>query len=312
MQAVFVAWNDEDFKHVPVEALTTDEQGGRDWVMSAFSGGIDSSYTYVMERHAITHLLMVQGFDRDSDDASWRASVEAKSAFAAHEGKVLIPIATNARAFMESRRLSWSVLHGSLLASLGTAMRAKRIFIPSTFTLNELFPWGSHPLLDPLWSTDQTEVVHHGIEATRTQKTHVVASHQPTLDRLQVCWRHIDSNCGECPKCVRTSLALHLLGKVSANLPAYRGGAQLKALKPSNHASLAFTEDLIQFAIKHGDTSTAEKLKSYRRHFLVRFHLSELIKVYGARYARLISRRWARASWHDDRAKLQSTRTWLD
>jgi hypothetical protein len=69
---------------------------------------------------------------------------------------------------------------------------------------------------------------------------------------------------------------------------------------------------LIQFAIKHGDTSTAEKLKSYRRHFLVRFHLSELIKVYGARYARLISRRWARASWHDDRAKLQSTRTWLD
>jgi len=312
MQRVFVAWNSDDFRLVPLEISVQEETPAGGWVLSAYSGGIDSSYTYVQEREAITHLLLVQGFDGNFGDDIWHANVEARAQFAHREGKGLIPVANNVRTFIERRRLSWAALHGSLLAALGVALGARQMFIPSTFTLNELFPWGSHPLLDPLWSSDATRIIHHGLEATRTAKTVAVASHPASLDHLQVCWRGVDKNCGHCPKCVRTSLALHLIGKASSRLPPFENRSQLRWLKPGNPASLAFTEDLIHFALLHQRPDLAKPLKSYRRHYLVKHHASELIKVYGARWARALARRFASKGWHGDRARMQAARSWLD
>lgn len=312
LQDLFLCWNNEDFQRVPIEACVGPEPVGSGITISSFSGGIDSSYTYVTERLSITHLLLVQGFDGYFGDEVWQRNVAARAAFAQHEGKALITVETNARPFIEGRRLSWTVLHGSLLAALGVALRADRMLVPSSFTLNDLFPWGSHPLLEPLWSTAVTQVVHHGAQTQRSAKTAVIAEHPGALDQLQVCWRGVDSNCGACPKCLRTSLALHLLGRSSSKVPPYTERKQLRWLKPSNAASLAFAEDLIQFALAHGRKDIAKVLKSYRRHYLVRFHATELVKVYGARWARAIARRWVRKGWHDDRAKLQSARAWLD
>ncbi len=312
LQDLFLCWNNEDFRRVPIEAQVGEEPARSGITLSSFSGGIDSSFTYVTECQRITHLLLVQGFDGNFGDEVWQRNVAARAAFARAEGKSLITVETNARPFMEGRRLSWSMLHGSLLAALGVAMRADRMFVPSSFTLNDLFPWGSHPLLEPLWSTGVTQVLHHGAQVHRSAKTAVIAQHPGALDQLQVCWRGVDSNCGACPKCLRTSLALHLLGRSSSKLPPYTQVGQLRWLKPSNPQSLAFTEDLIQFAFQHGRPDIARRLKSYRRHYLVRFHAAELVKVYGARWARKLARRWARKDWHGDRAKLQSARRWLE
>lgn len=312
MQDLFVCWNGEDFRRVPIEAALNDEVVGSEITLSAFSGGIDSSFTYVTERHNITHLLLVQGFDGNFGDDVWAQSVEARSRFALAEGKTLLPVSTNARKFMEGRKLSWSVLHGSLLGALGVALRARRMLVPSSFTLDELFPWGSHPLLDPLWSTDVTQVVHHGSATRRTAKTAAIAEYPAALAQLQVCWRGVNANCGACPKCVRTSLALHLLGRTSAGLPPYQRPEQLRWLKPGNQGSLAFTEDLIHFALIHRRPDIAQTLKGFRRRYLVRFHATELMKVYGASWGRALTRRWARKEWHSDRAKLQGARNWLD
>lgn len=311
LQRILCSWNDEDFHPVAIDTRDAPHLHGNAMVLSAYSGGIDSSYTYACHRQAISHLLLVQGFDGDSDADSWQQNVAARHAFANAEGKILIPVASNVRRFIDQRRLSWGVCHGSLLGALGVTLAARTFYIPSSFTYNELFPWGSHPMLDPLWSSEWTTVVHHGLEASRTAKTAAIADQQTVLDFLQVCWRGVAGNCGNCPKCVRTSLALHLLGKTSARLPAYHGSHQLRWLKPGNHASMAFTEDLIQFSLHHGADGIARTLRQYRRRFLLKYHASELAKLLFGNSARALARRLWPKTWHHDRARLQATRSWL-
>jgi len=312
LQAILTTWNSEDFRVVPIHAASTSaaQAQAQDWTISCYSGGIDSSYTYSRHRDQISHLLLVQGFDSESDDDSWRQNIAARRAFAESEGKQLIPVACNVRQFIMQRKLSWGVSHGSLLAALGVSLSAKRLLIPSSFTYSELFPWGSHPLLDCCWSTEATEVIHHGLEASRTEKTEYIAAHQNILDHLQVCWRSVDQNCGNCPKCVRTSLALHLLGKSSRSLPVYQDISQLRWLKPGNHASLAFTDDLIGFCLERGADDLARQLLRYRKHYLLKYHSAEIIKVLFGRLARAVSRRFWPKDWHQDRAKIHAGKSW--
>ena len=310
-RAILTTWNGEDLQRVPLIAESAIATPGSDWVVSCYSGGIDSSYTYCCHRNEITHLLLVQGFDTDSDEETWQRNVARRRAFAESEGKCLLPISNNLRAFILRRKLSWSVVHGSVLGAIGTSLRAKRLLIPSSFTYSDLFPWGSHPLLDPCWATEATEVVHHGLDATRTGKTALVATHQNALDHLQVCWRGVDQNCGNCPKCVRTSLTLHILGKSSRSLPAYSGVHQLRWLKPSNTASMTFTEDLIEFCTRHGSRHLAQRLRHYRKRYLLKYHFAEIMKVMLGSAARAISRRLWPKAWHKDRVKIQGGKTWL-
>jgi hypothetical protein len=311
LQSILTTWNGEDMQRVPLHVAAAGVAPTNDWVVCCYSGGIDSSYTYCRFREMVTHLLLIQGFDKDSDDASWQRNVVARRAFAESEGKRLIPVSNNLRAFILRRRLSWNVVHGSVLGSIGISLRPKKLLIPSSFTYNELFPWGSHALLDPCWATEATEVVHHGLDANRTAKTTFVATHQNALDHLQVCWREIDQNCGNCPKCVRTSLALHLLGKSSRSLPGYSGPHQLRWLKPGNAASLTFTEDLIEFCTRHRAHEPARLLRRYRKQYLLKYHLGEIMKVFFGRAARVVSRRLWPKTWHEDRVKIQAGRTWL-
>jgi len=47
VQAVWLSWNDEDIGWVPVQASTAPEPDHRGWSLSTFSGGVDSSYTFL-------------------------------------------------------------------------------------------------------------------------------------------------------------------------------------------------------------------------------------------------------------------------
>lgn len=319
LQRLLTTWNEEDFQLVPiVESACTSgtdtsqrDADSTDRIISCFSGGIDSSYTFSCLKQEISHLLLVQGFDAESDAASWRQNVAARQAFADSEGKQLIPVASNVRSFFSKRRLSWNAAHGSVLAALGVGLAARRFYIPASFTYNELFPWGSHPLLDPCWSTEATEIVHHGIDTSRTGKTVVIADQQNTLDHLQVCWRGVAGNCGDCPKCLRTSLALHVLQKRSASLPPFQHARQLRWLKPGNHASMVFTEDLIRFCRAQQRPDLVQQLRGLRRRYLLKYHSAEMMKLLFGQLARRISRRLWPKTWHQDRSKIQAGRIWL-
>ena len=222
IQDVYCSW-EEKFRRVTVDVPegrreSTTSARPRDNVACFFSGGVDSFYTALKHRDEISHLILVHGcFDTYPDDQSIRDG----NSHMAHEvakdlGKSLIEVETNIRSFPTAERLvTWAYYHGSTLISVALLFQHlfRKVLIPATHTYADLFPWGSHPVLDPLWSTELTEIAHEGCEATRVEKVAYISKHEVAMKWLHVCQRHPtedteDYNCGRCGKCLRTMLNL--------------------------------------------------------------------------------------------------------
>ena len=181
-----------------------------------FSGGVDSFYTLLKNRDRVTHLIFVHGFDITLDNRSLRAQASHAAREVARElGKELIEVETNLRSFSDSL-VNWDHYHGSALASVGLLFQHqfREILIPSSATYAELYALGSHPLLDPLWSTDLTRFEHDGCEATRVDKSAYISNSETAMRWLRVCWVNPSSayNCGRCEKCRWTMMNLHAAG----------------------------------------------------------------------------------------------------
>ena len=87
--------------------------------------------------------------------------------------------------------------------------------IPSSYGYRNLDREGAHPLSDPLASSRDLRVVHHGSRSNRLEKIKFIAQKDTSLlELLIVCNKppagHL--NCGMCEKCLRTKTALKLLG----------------------------------------------------------------------------------------------------
>ncbi len=92
--------------------------------------------------------------------------------------------------------------------------RFRKALIGATYTYAELVPWGSHPMLDPLWSTGLTEIEHDGCEATRIDKLAYISEHDLAMKWLRVCNQAPNGayNCGRCGKCLRARIGLRTVG----------------------------------------------------------------------------------------------------
>lgn len=309
---VFCSWNPDDNHKIQVHATSEATAHPSESVICCFSGGIDSSLSFSQHQAEITDLLVVMGFDLADAGAQWQQLTARIQKFANKHGKRVITVETNIRKVIESRNLSWEASYGCVLASIGIALAPRTFIIPSGYSYPDLFAYGSHPLLDPLWSTESTTVLHDGLGFSRTQKTECLVAHQALLDDLQVCWDHINKNCGRCSKCVRTSLALHLLGATSVSLPAYPGTESLSILKPGSLAGVPFTEDLIRLAKRTGHLEVARILIRYRDRFLFKYHLIESVRTLLGSRGRRLSHRLAKKGWHALRTKIKSGLVTLD
>ena len=309
---IFCSWNGDDNHPVCIDAITESTQATSKSVICCFSGGIDSSFSFSQHASEITDLLVVMGFDESAAGEQWQQLVTRLQKFANYYEKRLIAVETNMRQVIESRKLSWGACHGSVLAAIGIALQARKFIIPSSYTYADLFPWGSHPLLDPLWSSETTTVIHDGVSYTRTQKTEQLLQHPYLLNGLQVCWKHFEKNCGHCSKCVRTSLALHMLKAKSSNLPEYSGIESLKVLKPSSLGGIPFVDDLIRLAKRTNHLQIARRLIRNRDQFLFKYHLIESVRAVVGNRSRWLTRRFAKKTWHNDRTKIESSRVTLD
>ena len=190
-------------------------RGPRRGTACFFSGGVDSFYTVLTRRAELTHLIFVHGFDMPLDSDLREPAARVAREVAAAFGLELIEVETDVRHLID-RYVSWELCHGAALASVGLLFqeRLRRILIPSTHSYADLTAWGSHPLLDPLWSTELTEFVHDGAHATRVEKCFALADSEIALRHLRVCWENRDGryNCGECEKCLRTMIGLEAAG----------------------------------------------------------------------------------------------------
>lgn len=189
-------------------------------ISAFFTGGVDSLYTFLKNQSEITHLVFVHGFDIPLSNLSLRKEVSKKiRKLASHFGKSVIEVETNLRVLLDPY-VGWGPLgHGAALAAIGHLLPAgfSRIFIPASDTY-EISPdpaswaigwgWGTHPMLDHLWSSESLEFIHDGCEAGRFKKVSFICKHDIALQTIRVCWESDVYNCSRCEKCLRTMINL--------------------------------------------------------------------------------------------------------
>ncbi|MBN2270130.1 MAG: hypothetical protein JXN61_05915 [Sedimentisphaerales bacterium] len=138
----------------------------------------------------------------------------------------LMPVYTNVKSLNDGLEFWIYQFHGAALAAVAHSLAPiiRSISIAATYDLKNLKPWGSHPLIDPNYSSSDLTVQHVGIRLSRLAKTRLVADWETGLQNIRVCTQ-INSvlkassnalNCGKCEKCIRTMTALVALGKLGA------------------------------------------------------------------------------------------------
>lgn len=218
-----VKWN-IGMKQIKISATgTTKDDGDPKNVGTFFSGGVDSFYTYLKhksdKKDKITHFILVHGNDiglRNKD--LWEDTLKSVEQIAKADGIEMVVVKTNVQALIEPM-ITQDYTHGGCLGGIGLCLRGgfRKIYIPSTFSLDQQVPYGSHPDLDKNWSSEKLSFEHDGTEARRLDKIEWQIAKSPlALEYLRVCYMNIKGNynCGKCEKCTRTMIALYIAGKL--------------------------------------------------------------------------------------------------
>lgn len=224
---IFAAGYPGRYSVVPVEATWTTappERVGKQ-VVSTFSGGVDSFHTLMRRTRdgigpaeRLTHVLFVAGFDLDpvANGAYYREVAVDYARIAASRGATLLLAETNFRKF--STPLQWLTMHGCGVIACAHALSALvgTFYIPSTLSadLPRWPPWGTDGWTDYLLGSENLQIVHDALEATRTEKIVELAAWDEFLRSARVCLHppaH-GGNCGRCEKCRRTMVHMDIAG----------------------------------------------------------------------------------------------------
>ena len=204
-----------------------------------FSGGIDSLAT--LRSNRIHYSSEHPGFIRDgiliyglevSRPKSFKYVLNSVSILAKDADVTLIPVYTNIRDLgPENNKIFWDdfwvhEFMGATFAAIAHlfSKRINALSINSCHDIPNLMPYGSHPLLNPNYSSSDMRIRHEGIHLSRFEKTKIISDWDLALQHLRVCnkseyYSAGILNCGKCEKCVRTMLALvgsEALGKATA------------------------------------------------------------------------------------------------
>lgn len=196
-----------------------------------FSGGIDSYFSLLNLPEKELALLSIEHTEADpasiSDGFARLADLQNSASENAHRRNV--KIVTNMMVAHPRILDQWALrLHGPFYAACALLVSdtISSAAISSTFEYSNLKPWGSHPELDPLWSSSSTQIVHFGADHSRAEKTELVARSATARSTLSVCekGRYADGsqlNCSKCTKCYRTMLTLDALGYAPSEASAF-------------------------------------------------------------------------------------------
>ncbi len=230
---VLHTWYGERWRPIPLETRTARRPlagaPGRRAAMF-LSGGVDSLAALRLNRlryprghpGAVADAFLLHGFDIGGVPArgpKYHVFERARAAMAPvarDAGVELIPAYTNIRHLCDDRDLWLEKFFGAVLAAVAHAFapRVGLVYIASSYDLPNLVPCGSHPLLDPQYSSHDLAVRHRDVEVSRLEKLRIIAGWDTALQNLRVCLRNTPDllNCGECEKCVRTMTGLVAIG----------------------------------------------------------------------------------------------------
>lgn len=193
-----------------------------------FSGGLDCLATLRYNRlnfplespGAMMDGIMIYGQNIESDNRpeTFIKAVEVLSEIAQDSKLTIVPVHTNIRELDEDA-IVFDINHGAILGSVAHALaqRLDLVYISASDSIPGLRtvgrynfkPNGSHPLLDPNYSSCDIRIKHDGVALSRLDKVMLLADWDAALRNIKVCGPNWPGeNCGKCEKCTRTMLEL--------------------------------------------------------------------------------------------------------
>ena len=195
------------------------------------TGGVDSFHLLNLNRlrfpadhpERFKFGLVVSGMHAPGQERSDRARRHARrvreslSRPAAEAGITLVPTLTNVLQLQpDVSYLAHEFLGAALVFSAhALSSRLSSIAIASGTSVEKLFPFASHPMLDPNYGSSALAVRHEGVRFSRSDKLKALFDWETAFRRLIVCGDHPEApllNCGRCEKCLRTMVAILALG----------------------------------------------------------------------------------------------------
>ena len=239
---------------------------GGEKAFAFFSGGIDSLHTATRytslggtdQVGSVDELLLIWGFDIELDSPSEFAALQKQSEdFAARLGVPLRVMATNIR----RPGTFWTNRWGPLCHALGKAAcalalekRYKKAIWAAGYRSDRSVVEGSHPMTDHYLSSSGLAMVYDGADSGRIDKIAFLSRFPWMLEDIHVCWRGASSrNCGKCPKCLRTEIALELTGMMARcnSLPRV-SLERIRKAYCGEPAERAFFTEMAEYAKKIG------------------------------------------------------------
>ena len=216
VQHVFRSWKPNygqiEIRNVQAQPSSRNQNGKRGVF---FSGGLDSYHTFLFHLEEISAFIYLEGFDIPLEEQSMRKKMVDNCRFIGQQFKKQpIILETNARQFVENF-VTWSYSHGSVMGSAGLLFMPEyeRLYVAGAGNPADRDPFGSHPDLDPNWSTEILEFIHES-EFDKIEKCRLIGEYEVALKTLHVCLRFPEKglNCGECEKCLRSQVYLQAAG----------------------------------------------------------------------------------------------------
>lgn len=197
-----------------------------------FTGGIDSTFSFIRHRDEDPALININGWAlRNDEHEKWSQMKNYLEEFSDRNGVEDLYIRYNMLSFLRNAMLiaycdpyvlgAWysSIGHGlgllGLCAPLAHSTGISNLYMAATHWEGAAFPWGSRPSIVENMAWDGTENHHDGYEYSRHERIEVIARYieeeDPNLTLL-TCSNEISENCGYCEKCCRTAIAMLVAG----------------------------------------------------------------------------------------------------
>jgi hypothetical protein len=274
-------WYGENRKPVKLEtrlrttvpAPSTTERAG-----FFFSGGVDALATLRMNRlsfplehpWSMKDGLIIYGLEVEEPKA-YEYVMSALSRIAEEAGINLIPIYTNLRSLDDNWYFWEHEWEGAVFSAIAHALSSRFtvVSIAATHDIPNMQPLGSHPLIDPNYSSADLHIRHDGITLSRFDKIRLIAGWNVAVENIRVCnkselYKPGVLNCGRCEKCVRTMLALTALGILDKALTFQEAEVTEKLVREAVKLTpvvLPWYEELIKPLKENGRPDLAEAIK---------------------------------------------------
>jgi hypothetical protein len=213
-QDLYASWFPE-LSRVPVHAkLGATSANPKELTACLYTGGVDSTYSLLSTRpDGIVYVV-----DTHNEPGGITRLMQPLIARVgeAYDASPVV-ISSNVRLWVDPYADWGAQFYGLFFSAIAAFISGEysTVVIPDGEIpgVSDQHGWGTHPRLNPFLGGDSNETVFHGGAVARLEKIRAISGDRFALSQLRVCWRSTDQlNCSRCPKCLRTMVAIDILG----------------------------------------------------------------------------------------------------